>query len=126
MWPTHYLYCLSRVINDTRGGRDLVVFHVGGTASVLDARSIADSDDVGATGVFDPNLDGRKLTFRKDGEQIFDNETGSEWNVLGQAIAGELAGHGSIPSSTPTISGFRGLRSSRKPRFIKVDWEIEA
>ncbi|MCO5182439.1 MAG: DUF3179 domain-containing protein [Anaerolineae bacterium] len=80
------------VINDTRGGRDLVVFHVGGTASVLDARSIADSDDVGATGVFDPNLDGRKLTFRKDGEQIFDNETGSEWNVLGQAIAGELAG----------------------------------
>lgn len=80
------------VINDTRSDRDLVVLHVGGTASALDARNIAASQDVGATGVFNPYVAGQKLTFRKAGEQIFDNETGSEWNVLGQAIAGELAG----------------------------------
>jgi hypothetical protein len=80
------------VINDTRGDRDLVVFHVGGTASALDARSIADGDDVGATGVFSPYVAGEKLTFRKDGEQIFDNETGSEWNIVGRAIDGELSG----------------------------------
>ena len=37
-------------------------------------------------------LDGQLLTFRKDGDTIIDNETGSTWNIVGQAIDGELAG----------------------------------
>jgi hypothetical protein len=80
------------VINDNQGGRDLVVFHTSGTSSALGARSIAAAQDVGATGVFDPNLDGQKLTFQRDGEAIVDAETGSTWNILGQAIDGPLAG----------------------------------
>ena len=47
---------------------------------------------MGATGVFDPNLEDQKLTFRRDGQAIVDEETGSTWNILGQAIAGPLAG----------------------------------
>ena len=82
----------SGVINDTQGGRDLVVFHKPGTSSALGAASIAEGQDVGATGVFDAVLDGRKLTFRVDGEAVVDEETGSTWNVLGQALAGPLAG----------------------------------
>jgi hypothetical protein len=85
------------VINDTQGGHDLVVFHAPGASSALDARSIADGADVGATGVFDPNLEGQKLTFRRDGDQIVDEETGSAWNVLGQAISGPLAGKSLTP-----------------------------
>ena len=42
--------------------------------------------------MFDPNLDGQKLTFRAGGDNIMDNETGSVWNILGQAIEGPLAG----------------------------------
>ncbi len=80
------------VINDVQGEQNLVVFHVGGTASALGAAVIADAEDVGATGVFDPVLNGRRLTFRKDGDTILDNETGSGWNIVGQAIEGELAG----------------------------------
>ncbi len=80
------------VINDTQGGQDLAIFHTGGTTSALGARVIAEAADVGATGVFDPNLDGQKLTFSKDGDNIVDTETGSSWNILGQAIAGSLAG----------------------------------
>jgi hypothetical protein len=80
------------VINDAQGGQDLVVFHVGGTASALDASIIFMGDDVGATGVFDPNLDGQKLTFSKDGDVIMDDETGSTWNIVGQAFDGPLAG----------------------------------
>jgi len=80
------------VINDSQGGRDLVVFHTSGTSSALGARSIAAAQDVGATGVFDPNLDGQKLTFQRGGEAIVDAETGSTWNILGQAIDGPLAG----------------------------------
>jgi hypothetical protein len=80
------------VINDGQGGRDLVIFHTSGTNSALGDRVIAAAEDVGATGVFDPNLDGQKLTFQLDGQAIVDAETGSTWNILGQAIDGPLAG----------------------------------
>ncbi len=85
------------VINDTQGGQDLVVFHTDGTSSALGAGVIAEGEDVGATGVFDPNLNGQKLTFRFDGEQIVDEETGSTWNIVGQAVAGSLAGESLEP-----------------------------
>ena len=85
------------VINDHQGGRDLAVFFTTGTASALGARIIADAQDVGATGVFDPNLDGQKLTFRLDGDKIVDQETQSTWNILGQAIDGPLAGRALEP-----------------------------
>lgn len=81
-----------RVVDDTRGGQDLAVFFTPGTASALGARVIAEAEDVGATGVFDPNLDGRKLTFSFDGGDIVDDQTGSTWNILGQAVEGPLAG----------------------------------
>jgi hypothetical protein len=82
----------ARVINDVQGGRELVVFFAPGTASALGARVIADAEDVGATGVFNPFVDGRKLTFRWEGDQFVDAETGSTWNILGQATGGPLAG----------------------------------
>ena len=46
------------VVNDTVAGRDLVIFHVFGTASALDTNRISDGEDVGATAVFNRNLDG--------------------------------------------------------------------
>ena len=85
------------VINDRQGGQDLVIFHTGGTASALGARVIADAKDVGATAVYDPYLDGQKLTFSKVGETIVDAETGSTWTILGQAIEGPLAGQQLTP-----------------------------
>jgi len=80
------------VINDNQVGQDLVLFHTGGTASALDSPLILMGADVGATGVFDPNLNGEKLTFSKDGDSIVDEQTGSSWNILGQAVNGPLAG----------------------------------
>jgi hypothetical protein len=85
------------VINDRQGSQDLVVLHTDGTSSALGAGVIAQGEDVGATGVFDPHLDGRKLTFREDGERIIDEETGSTWNILGQAVDGPLAGQELAP-----------------------------
>lgn len=66
-----------------------------GTASSLDAGSIADGRDTGATGVFVPVTDGQRLTLRRDGGRdgpIVDVETGSTWAVTGLATAGPLAG----------------------------------
>lgn len=80
------------VIHDNVGGQDLVVFFTPGTNSALGAPMIAEAADVGATNVFDPQVEGEKLTFVREGEKIVDEQTGSEWNILGEAVAGDLAG----------------------------------
>jgi len=85
------------VINDRQAGRDLAVFHVDGTSSALGATIIADAEDVGATGIFDRNLAGQRLTFRREGNTIMDEQTGSTWNILGHATSGELAGQRLTP-----------------------------
>ena len=82
----------ERVVNYNVGGRDLVVFFKPGTRSALDQLLIGMSEEIGATGLFDAELDGRKLTFRADGDDFIDNETGSSWNILGEAIQGPSAG----------------------------------
>jgi len=87
----------ERTVNYTLGGQDIAVFFKLGTLSALDSGTISLSRDVGATGVFDPNLDGRKLTFRSEGDKILDQETGSEWNILGQAVDGPLVGSALAP-----------------------------
>ena len=87
----------ARVVNYTVNGHDLVVFFAPGTRSALDGRSIKDSRDVGATGVFDPNLEGRRLTFSADGDRFVDNETSSVWDIVGQTTEGPLVGKALAP-----------------------------
>lgn len=95
-YPLHILQ-QAGVLNDRQGDTDLVVFHAGGTSSALDAATIAEGVDVGATGVFDPHLDGQKLTFRLEEGRLVDDQTGSGWNILGQAVTGPLVGKSLAP-----------------------------
>ncbi len=80
------------VVNDTVGGMEVVVLWQPGQASALDANSISEGADVGANGVFERTVDGQTLTFVAEGELIRDEQTNSVWNILGEAIRGELAG----------------------------------
>jgi hypothetical protein len=80
------------VINDSPAGHDLVVFWAAGTTSALGAATIAEAEDVGATAVYAPFVDGDKLTFALEDGRIVDENTGSTWNLGGQAIDGPLAG----------------------------------
>jgi hypothetical protein len=80
------------VVNDTTGDAPLVILWDTGTASALDDGSVAGGRDVGAVNSYSRELNGQTLTFGFDGGQITDEETGSEWNVLGQAVSGPLAG----------------------------------
>jgi hypothetical protein len=89
------------VINDNQDGQDLVLFHTAGTTSAFFNPVTNEFDDVGATGIFDPNLNGELLTFSLVGEDIVDDQTGSTWNILGQAINGPLAGE----TLTPIVHG---------------------
>ncbi|HRQ42076.1 MAG TPA: DUF3179 domain-containing (seleno)protein [Chloroflexota bacterium] len=85
------------VVNDEVGDTAVVVIWQPGLASALDSSSIAEGQDVGASGVFDRSLNGQTLTFVQEGDSIVDEQTGSVWNIFGQAIAGELAGQSLTP-----------------------------
>lgn len=82
----------ERVVNADVDGTDLVMLWMPGTASALDAADVAGGDDIGATGVFVPVVDGQELTFTATDSGFVDTETDSSWNLLGQATAGPLAG----------------------------------
>ena len=86
------LLAKERVIADSVGGQPVVVFFQPGTASALDASAIENSRDVGATGVYRPEIEGRRLTFSWRNAGFVDAETGSRWTVLGRAIEGPLVG----------------------------------
>lgn len=80
------------VVAFTAAGTDLVAWIEPGTPSPLVSGSVGDGRDIGASGVFVPEVDGQSLTFTRTDDGFTDAETGSSWNVLGQATAGELAG----------------------------------
>jgi hypothetical protein len=79
------------------GNTELVVFHVFGTNSALGNSIISVAEDVGATGVFNRKLQDETLTFAVKDGSIIDDQTGSTWNIAGQAISGPLAGQSLTP-----------------------------
>lgn len=87
----------ERVINHSLGDSRLTVFFQPGTKSAIDSGVIAFSRDVGATGVFDPVVNEEVLTFKAMGDDIVDEQTGSVWNIVGEAIRGPLAGTSLTP-----------------------------
>ncbi|MCB0196330.1 MAG: DUF3179 domain-containing protein [Anaerolineae bacterium] len=80
------------VIADTIDGQEVVIFYEPGAASALDGSVISESREVGAAGMFIPLVAGEMLTFSYDNGRITDNETGSEWDIFGTAVDGELEG----------------------------------
>jgi hypothetical protein len=84
----------AQIITGDLTGDPLVFLWTRGTASALDSSTVNAGVDVGATGVFRPAVDGVGLTFTPadDGANFIDDQTGSTWNILGRAIAGEMSG----------------------------------
>ena len=86
-----------QIVNDVVGGQPIAVFWAEGTASALDTGSIALGRDVGSAAAYSRILGELELTFEVVNGQISDRVTGSRWNVLGQAVAGELTGNKLTP-----------------------------
>ncbi len=82
----------ARVVHDEVAGASVVLLWTAGTATALGGAVIANSADVGAVGVFRPEVDGGRLTFAASAEGFVDAETGSLWDVTGRARSGPLAG----------------------------------
>lgn len=85
---------LSRVgvVNDTVNGMPIVVLWQAGANSTHDQASVENSKDVGMAALFMRVFDGQALTFAYDEGRIIDTQTGSVWNIFGEAIEGELTG----------------------------------
>lgn len=83
-----------RVVHDNLAGQEVVVFWgASDTADALDSGLIADAIGIGTGIVYNPVVDGQRLTFEASGDTEFvDNETGTTWSILGKATSGELAG----------------------------------
>jgi hypothetical protein len=79
-------------VNAAIEGIEFVVLWEKGASSALHRRSVSGGRDVGQSAVFDRRLDGRTLTFERREKQFRDLETGSVWNLAGQAMAGPLEG----------------------------------
>ncbi len=88
----------DRVIHDILGENLIAAFWKAGTASAVDASFIPDGRDVGTTGVFLRTVGNLVLTFTANEDGTFrDTETGSTWDILGQAIDGPLTGKSLSP-----------------------------
>lgn len=82
----------QRAINDTVGGQPIVVLWQPGTASPLDSTVVSEGRDVGTADAFLRTVDRQVLTFVFRNGRLLDEETGSEWTVVGEAVSGPLAG----------------------------------
>lgn len=82
----------AQATNSSVGDAPVVILWRAGQASGLDDGSVAGGRDVGSVGVFSPEVDGQVLTFTADGDVFRDEETASEWDITGAAIAGPLSG----------------------------------
>ena len=81
-------------LNDRVDGRPIVILHDPAVVSVLDQAGISASREVGASAVFDRRVDGRTLSFEADSRPglVRDRQTGSLWDMSGNAVEGDLAG----------------------------------
>jgi hypothetical protein len=82
----------ASVVQDAVGGEDLVVFWRAGVRSALDNPEIELGRDVGTSGVFLRTVGGQDLTFRVEGGEVVDEQTGSVWSLAGRATDGPLEG----------------------------------
>ena len=82
----------ANATNTAIGGDPVVIFWKSGQATALEEGEISEGRDVGSVGVFLATVDEQTLSFTATGDRFRDEETGSEWLVTGEAVAGELAG----------------------------------
>lgn len=78
-------------------GASLVIFWKPGQSSALEGSGVEAGRDVGSVGVFRPEVGSRRLTFEATPEGFEDLETGSTWNVLGEAVFGPMTGERLAP-----------------------------
>lgn len=79
-------------VNDMVGGVPVAVFWGGNTSDALDTDRVATGQEIGTGVAYVRSVGDQTLTFAKEGDVWTDEETGSTWTLLGEAVSGPLAG----------------------------------
>lgn len=82
----------AKTLHDEVDGEPIVLFWTKHAASALDEKDIGDGKRIGSVGVYGRRLNGKNLRFEHDGGRFIDSETGSVWNLFGEAVEGPLKG----------------------------------
>ncbi len=123
----HRLYPFSMlkqfpVINDHLEGEPIAIFSRDGTLSALDEGRIVASRLIPSATAFSRRLeDGRELVFAAEDGAIVDEQTGSVWNLLGQAVTGPLAGKQLRPADSGVHFAFAWLAFNPDSEIYRAD-----
>jgi hypothetical protein len=118
----HRLYPLSAlgaVANQELAGVPYVVFAKPGMASPLDRERIDEGREIVAATAFDRRLGGEVLEFAERSSRIVDTRTGSQWSLLGQAIAGPLEGKRLAPVESGVHFAFAWLAFNPESEIVR-------
>ena len=85
------------VIATSLDGLPVIVWLRPGTVSPLDDDAVDTGKEIGASGAFQPVIDGRVLHFYSASRGFQDRETGTAWDVQGHATGGRYAGRSLTP-----------------------------
>lgn len=82
----------QQVINEEFDGLPFVIFYHSETVSVMDEDDLKSSRKTGSATAFRSDVDGKRLTFYKDGMYFRDQQTKSQWDITGYCREGALKG----------------------------------
>lgn len=94
------------VVNDSINGTPVLALWQMGANSAHDLASVDASRDVGMAGLFMRTVNGQTLTFIWQDGRVTDAETGSTWNIFGEATDGALKGAMLSPLNATTCFWF--------------------
>ncbi len=80
------------LVNSSVDSQAVLVLWQPGVVSPLQTSFTGAGRDVGAAAAYSRELDGLILNFYMENGNIYDEQTGSRWDLFGRAVAGDLAG----------------------------------
>lgn len=80
------------LINTTFENTKVLVISQASMFSTVDKKILKDSKMMLTAAAFDRSVDGKELVFELKRDRLIDKQTLTEWNIFGEAIAGELKG----------------------------------
>jgi hypothetical protein len=121
----HRLYPLTLlerhpVANLELAGIPYVVFAKGGMASPLDQARIEEGRTIPAATAFERSLEDRVLEFALRDGRFVDTATRTQWNILGEAVAGPLKGKPLLPLDSGVHFAFAWLAFNPDSEIVRA------